>query len=123
MSDDHYFSADPSVAFAREDLECEVWGHTLRLTSGAGFADLVVNANDTITTLSSSTSGVPVMRRLTATGANDASFSFTVTGLNGTPSGRPTRRAGLTNALRGERTVPLGVAMLSRTYQMTGDSA
>src|SRR5690606_33293616 len=58
----------------------------LRLTSGAGFADLVVNANDTITTLSSSTSGVPVMRRLTATGANDASFSFTVTGLSGTPS-------------------------------------
>ncbi len=36
MSDDHYFSADPSVAFARDAFECEVWGHTLRLTSGAG---------------------------------------------------------------------------------------
>jgi 16S rRNA (guanine1207-N2)-methyltransferase len=36
VSDDHYFSADPSVAFAREDFACEVWGHTLQLTSGAG---------------------------------------------------------------------------------------
>jgi 16S rRNA (guanine1207-N2)-methyltransferase len=33
---DHYFSADPSAAFTREDFTCEVWGHALRLTSGAG---------------------------------------------------------------------------------------
>jgi 16S rRNA (guanine1207-N2)-methyltransferase len=33
---DHYFSADPSVPFAREEISCEVWGHELRLTSGAG---------------------------------------------------------------------------------------
>ena len=36
MSEDHYFSADPSVPFAREAFECEVWGHTMSLTSGAG---------------------------------------------------------------------------------------
>ncbi len=33
---DHYFSADPSVAFARERFECEVWGERLALTSGTG---------------------------------------------------------------------------------------
>jgi 16S rRNA G1207 methylase RsmC len=33
---EHYFSADPSVAFEREDFECELWGHELTLTSGAG---------------------------------------------------------------------------------------
>ncbi|PVG84685.1 MFS transporter [Nocardioides gansuensis] len=33
---DHYFSADPTVPFAREEFTCEAWGHELRLTSGAG---------------------------------------------------------------------------------------
>ena len=33
---EHYFSADPSVQFRREPVEAEVWGRTLRLTSGAG---------------------------------------------------------------------------------------
>ncbi|MGA8248040.1 MAG: methyltransferase [Nocardioides sp.] len=33
---DHYFSADPSVPFAREPLSCEVWGLRLDLVSGAG---------------------------------------------------------------------------------------
>jgi 16S rRNA G1207 methylase RsmC len=33
---EHYFSADPSVRFRREPVEAEVWGRTLRLTSGAG---------------------------------------------------------------------------------------
>jgi 16S rRNA G1207 methylase RsmC len=36
VTGDHYFSADPSVPFAREELSCEVWGHRLRLVSGAG---------------------------------------------------------------------------------------
>lgn len=36
MSDDHYFSADPSVAFQRAPVEAEVWGHELRLVSGSG---------------------------------------------------------------------------------------
>ncbi len=36
MTDDHYFSADPSAPFARETFEAEVWGRRLRLTSGAG---------------------------------------------------------------------------------------
>ena len=34
--DEHYFSADPSVAFARVPLVAEVWGHALPLTSGSG---------------------------------------------------------------------------------------
>src|SRR3546814_8739735 len=33
---DHYVSADPKVDFEREDFTTEVWGHELRLTSGAG---------------------------------------------------------------------------------------
>jgi 16S rRNA (guanine1207-N2)-methyltransferase len=33
---DHYFSADPSVPFAREPLSCEVWGERLDLVSGSG---------------------------------------------------------------------------------------
>jgi 16S rRNA G1207 methylase RsmC len=33
---DHYFSADPSVTFAREPLSCEVWGQRLDLVSGSG---------------------------------------------------------------------------------------
>lgn len=36
MSDEHYFSADPSVAFQRAPVETEVWGHRLSLTSGSG---------------------------------------------------------------------------------------
>ncbi len=33
---EHYFSADPSVAFQREPFTCEVWGRSLRLVSGSG---------------------------------------------------------------------------------------
>jgi 16S rRNA G1207 methylase RsmC len=33
---DHYFSADPSVPFAREPVSCEVWGQRLELVSGSG---------------------------------------------------------------------------------------
>ncbi|WP_110208917.1 class I SAM-dependent methyltransferase [Nocardioides daejeonensis] len=37
MSDqEHYFSADPGVAFTREPVRATVWGHELALTSGAG---------------------------------------------------------------------------------------
>ncbi|MGZ5405428.1 MAG: class I SAM-dependent methyltransferase [Nocardioides sp.] len=36
MSDEHYFTADPSAPFARESFTCEVWGHELSLGSGAG---------------------------------------------------------------------------------------
>ncbi len=34
--DEHYFSADPTVAFARKPVVAEVWGRELRLTSGSG---------------------------------------------------------------------------------------
>ena len=33
---DHYFSADPSVPFAREPFRCEAWGQELDLVSGSG---------------------------------------------------------------------------------------
>lgn len=33
---DHYFTPDPSVPFARERFTCEVWGQVLELESGAG---------------------------------------------------------------------------------------
>ena len=33
---EHYFSADPSVAFARTPVRATVWGHELALTSGSG---------------------------------------------------------------------------------------
>ncbi len=36
MSDEHYFSADPTVAFQRAPVEAEVWGHRLSLASGSG---------------------------------------------------------------------------------------
>lgn len=36
MSEEHYFTADPSVAFERTSFTCEVWGHDLRLTTGSG---------------------------------------------------------------------------------------
>ncbi|GAB2760017.1 class I SAM-dependent methyltransferase [Nocardioides pakistanensis] len=34
--DEHYFSADPTVAFRRVPVEAEVWGNRLQLTSGSG---------------------------------------------------------------------------------------
>ena len=34
--DDHYFSADPAVAFKRQPVVADVWGHRLALTSGSG---------------------------------------------------------------------------------------
>lgn len=36
MSDEHYFSADPSVAFKRVPVSASVWGHGLELSSGSG---------------------------------------------------------------------------------------
>jgi 16S rRNA (guanine1207-N2)-methyltransferase len=36
MDDDHYFSADPAVAFTRAPVSASVWGHDLELTSGSG---------------------------------------------------------------------------------------
>jgi 16S rRNA (guanine1207-N2)-methyltransferase len=33
---EHYFSADPSVAFTRTPVVARVWGHELELTSGSG---------------------------------------------------------------------------------------
>ena len=36
MSDEHYFSADPSVAFQRAPVRAEVWGRELDLVSGSG---------------------------------------------------------------------------------------
>ena len=35
-ADEHYFSADPSVAFRRAPVRAVVWGHDLALTSGSG---------------------------------------------------------------------------------------
>jgi 16S rRNA G1207 methylase RsmC len=35
-SEDHYFSADPSVPFRRLPVTASVWGHELALTSGSG---------------------------------------------------------------------------------------
>jgi 16S rRNA G1207 methylase RsmC len=35
-SDDHYFSADPSVPFRREPVTFSAWGHTLSVDSGSG---------------------------------------------------------------------------------------
>jgi 16S rRNA G1207 methylase RsmC len=34
--DEHYFTADPAVAFRREPVRAHVWGHHLALTSGSG---------------------------------------------------------------------------------------
>ena len=34
--DDHYFTADPAVAFKRAPVEATVWGPDLWLTSGSG---------------------------------------------------------------------------------------
>ncbi len=36
MSDEHYFSADPGVAFRRAPVRASVWGHDLDLVSGSG---------------------------------------------------------------------------------------
>ncbi|MGN6129283.1 MAG: class I SAM-dependent methyltransferase, partial [Nocardioidaceae bacterium] len=35
-SEEHYFSADPSVPFKRVPVRAHVWGHELELTSGSG---------------------------------------------------------------------------------------
>ena len=35
-ADEHYFTADPSVAFTRQPVHAHVWGHDLTLTSGSG---------------------------------------------------------------------------------------
>jgi 16S rRNA G1207 methylase RsmC len=35
-SEDHYFSADPSVPFRRVPVTASVWGHSLALQSGSG---------------------------------------------------------------------------------------
>ncbi len=36
MSEDHYFSADPTVSFKRAPVHATVWGHQLDLVSGSG---------------------------------------------------------------------------------------
>ena len=36
VSDDHYFSADPTVPFTREPFTCEVWGHELAWSAARG---------------------------------------------------------------------------------------
>ncbi len=36
MSDEHYFTADPSVPFTRQPVRGHVWGHDLELVSGSG---------------------------------------------------------------------------------------
>ncbi|NYJ02688.1 16S rRNA G1207 methylase RsmC [Nocardioides thalensis] len=36
MTDDHYFSADPSVPFERAPVTADVWGHELAIDSGTG---------------------------------------------------------------------------------------
>ena len=36
MSDEHYFTADPSTPFQRVPLRADVWGHWLELTTGSG---------------------------------------------------------------------------------------
>ncbi|MGA9746738.1 MAG: methyltransferase [Nocardioides sp.] len=36
MSDEHYFSADPAVAFTRAPVAASVWGRDLTMTSGSG---------------------------------------------------------------------------------------
>lgn len=36
MSEDHYFSADPRVPFARVPVDATVWGRELHLVSGSG---------------------------------------------------------------------------------------
>ena len=36
VSEDHYFTADPSVPFVREPVETTVWGHRLPMVSGSG---------------------------------------------------------------------------------------
>jgi len=36
VTEDHYFSADPAVAFKRTPVSATVWGHELELVSGSG---------------------------------------------------------------------------------------
>jgi 16S rRNA (guanine1207-N2)-methyltransferase len=46
---EHYFSADPSVAFARLPVRATIWGHELALTSGSGvFAKGRVDAGTSV---------------------------------------------------------------------------
>ncbi|WP_244929925.1 methyltransferase [Nocardioides sp. W7] len=36
MNDEHYFTADPTVAFKRAPVTAQVWGHSVELVSGSG---------------------------------------------------------------------------------------
>jgi 16S rRNA (guanine1207-N2)-methyltransferase len=36
VTEDHYFSADPSAPFRRTEVRAEVWGHELTMSSGSG---------------------------------------------------------------------------------------
>lgn len=36
MSEEHYFTADPSTPFQRVPMRADVWGHWLELTTGSG---------------------------------------------------------------------------------------
>jgi 16S rRNA G1207 methylase RsmC len=36
VGEEHYFTADPAVPFAREPVRATVWGHDLAITSGSG---------------------------------------------------------------------------------------
>ncbi|MCW2842180.1 MAG: transporter, partial [Nocardioides sp.] len=36
MTDEHYFTADPTVAFKRAPVRASVWGLDLDLVSGSG---------------------------------------------------------------------------------------
>jgi 16S rRNA G1207 methylase RsmC len=36
MSEEHYFTADPSVPFQRVPVRVDVWGHWLEMTTGSG---------------------------------------------------------------------------------------
>lgn len=36
MTEEHYFTADPSVPFQRVPVRADVWGHWLELTTGSG---------------------------------------------------------------------------------------
>jgi len=36
MTDEHYFTADPSVPFQRVPVRVDVWGHWLEMTTGSG---------------------------------------------------------------------------------------
>jgi 16S rRNA G1207 methylase RsmC len=49
VSDEHYFTADPSVPFTRKPVHARVWGHDLALDSGSGvFAQGRVDAGTAV---------------------------------------------------------------------------